>query len=106
MKIGDFFSPNGYDVVATMQYENGDLLVLGNNSSHFLVAEKEYESMTDGEPQQVKLIGSFPYTDDWVTSLETALVFTTSTAIASMRRGYLQDVVEKAERKAGWDPNP
>ena len=58
--VGDLFSQAGYDVVARMEGHNGGrVLVLNNNSTHYLVAI-DYD---DREAGLVKLVASFKYGD-------------------------------------------
>lgn len=51
MKVGDIFSVNGYDIVATALYvENGgQVVVLNNNSTHYLVAVRRNDDDDEAE---------------------------------------------------------
>lgn len=61
MLIGETFSTSGYDVVASAQHhETGAaIVVLNNNSTHYLVAERPVEPGDD----TARLLGSFAYRD-------------------------------------------
>lgn len=61
MKVGDIINPAGYDRVAKAGYDHGDIVVLTNNSDHFIVVEAESEHYgLDGE---VKVRGIVSYDD-------------------------------------------
>jgi hypothetical protein len=77
MEIGDYFSADGYQRMATIQGDLGDVVVLGNNSTHLLVALQPDEAMSDGEPS-VQLLASYPYTDDWIAVYGAALTYATA----------------------------
>lgn len=54
---GDMFDIAGYDVVARAQCDLGDVLVLTNNSTHYLVAE----TADDGDLVRARLVDAFEY---------------------------------------------
>lgn len=82
MQIGEWFSPDGYDEQARIQFDQGDVLVYSNNSSHFLVAVEWLESMTDGESTtKVELIGLFSYGEKFLAPWKAALEFAMEWAI-------------------------
>jgi hypothetical protein len=54
---GDRMSIKGYDVMATAAVDDGTVLVVSNNSSHFLVVWQGEEHVTD----QGMLMASYPY---------------------------------------------
>jgi len=61
MEIGTIFDVGRYDVVASAQYAetSGWVVVLNNNSTHYLVATKFSEEAPDGQ-----LEGSYQYLGD------------------------------------------
>jgi hypothetical protein len=70
VNIGDAFNIVGYDILATAQCDFGHLLVLSNNSSHFLVAKTETVNGSELDAQghyravlgpSARLVAAFPY---------------------------------------------
>lgn len=55
---GDRINLTGYDIVASASCDHGTVLVLTNNSSHFLVVDTE-EGGTDGPDEHGRYIAMF-----------------------------------------------
>lgn len=60
LKPGDRFDKSGYDEVANIQTDQGSVMLLHNNSSHYLIAEEDHYLDIDGG-RWVRLRSSHPY---------------------------------------------
>jgi hypothetical protein len=99
MNIGDLFNITGYDIVATAACDHGQVLVLNNNSSHYLVAESDCageDLAADGmhtvqRHPQARLVGSWQYggpgADDAQWCYRRALQQMTEAALANISDG-------------------
>lgn len=90
MKVGDDIDIEDYDELAVIEFKSGEgyVLVLCNNSSHFLVATRHSD---DGRTFKHQLVREFSYADAICTEqgqeetgfqYELAVKLATSTALA------------------------
>ena len=91
-RVGEFFNPDGYELMAKAQTDDGWVIVVSNNANRILVATVVEESMTDGETTGNARLGTaFAYTTDWPRAYDAALgamreLVATHTTVEGARR--------------------
>lgn len=81
MNIGERFDIHGYDIVARATHDAGEVLVLNNNSTHYLVGVVNFPDDATSDHAQARLAGSFRYSLDFVPAYQSALMRMVSEAV-------------------------